>query len=166
MIWERCTRTCEIKGGTTLREGRQQGGRWSCTRVIRVGRLCSQGQKFRVRQSEQVTLATMCQSLTCSPHCLNSPELKFLEHQKASWELRSKHHHPTTSSPVYSFGPFIPPYEVNTRTMISKHIHNASTHTHASIRQTPEQTRSSLRSSPLSCNKDRPAQNGFSQLSK
>ena len=82
MILERHTRTCKIKGGTERREYREQGGRWSSAGVIRVGRFCSQGQKFRVRQSEQVTLATMCQSLTCSPHCLNKLKLGFLEHSE------------------------------------------------------------------------------------
>lgn len=133
----RHTRTCQMKGGAERRVDREQGSRWSSAGVIRVGRFCSKGQKFRVRQSEQVTLATMWQSVTCSPHCLNRLKLRFLEH-RASWEMRSKHHHPPpqTSTP---WTPSPHPAKVNTYAM-SKHIHNAPTLTYVSIRQTLEYT--------------------------
>lgn len=45
-------------------------------------------------EGEGNPIATMCQSLTCSLHCLSRPELRFLEDLKLSWELRSEHHHP------------------------------------------------------------------------
>lgn len=107
-----------------------KGGKLSSARVIRVGRYGSKGQK--IRACAQVTLDTMCQSFTCSSHCLNRLKLLFLQHR----ELPGRWGPNTTTHLLTPPNPQTPhPAKVNTGT-ISKHMHNTSARTYESIRQT------------------------------
>lgn len=72
--------------------------RWSSTGVTLGGTaFAPRARKIKVRQSEQVTQATMCQGFTCSPHCLKRLKLRFL--LPGRWGPRATAHRLTQSNP-------------------------------------------------------------------